>query len=247
MKHHRSVLKLSQFLTYVLGRRPDEFGLVPDEGGYVKLKDLMKVMGEEEGWRHVRASHVQEVQYAVHPSVIEMENKRIRAGDRSSLLLPKIPLVVPKLLYYPIRQRAYPVIFEKGVAAGLSGGPVILTEDIDFAGRLGRRIDQNPVILTIHTAETLKKGVDIKQFGKLFLSDRVPLGCFSGPPLSKDRLSEKKPNKSNGPEKPKTPGSYLLDLHVEPTAKDKVQRGKGKRKNAWKRDRKHRNRNKDFG
>lgn len=246
MKHQQSVSKLSKFLTYVLGRQPDEFGLVPDEDGFVKIKDLMKIMSEEEGWRHVRLSNIQEVQYTSQPPVIEIEKKRVRAVDRSSLSIPMIPLTMPKLLYYPIRQRAYPVVFEKGIIAGLSKNPVVLTDDIDFAGRLGRRIDQNPVILTINADQALKKGANLKQFGKLFLSNCVPLGCFNGPPLPKDRPVTKKQSHSVVVEKPKTPGSYLLDLNTEPKDKGPKKRGKGKHKNDWKRERKHRNRNNGF-
>jgi putative RNA 2'-phosphotransferase len=36
-------------LSYVLGRRPDEFGLVPDADGFVRLKDLLKALHEALG------------------------------------------------------------------------------------------------------------------------------------------------------------------------------------------------------
>ena len=35
---------LAKFLAYILGNRPDEFGLVPDPDGYVKIKALLKVL-----------------------------------------------------------------------------------------------------------------------------------------------------------------------------------------------------------
>ena len=41
-------LSLSRMLAYVLGHRPDEFGLLPDESGYVRLKDLLTALKEEE-------------------------------------------------------------------------------------------------------------------------------------------------------------------------------------------------------
>ena len=63
MKHSRQVDKLEKLLTYILGRRPDEFGLVPGPDGYVKIKDLLKALSEEPGWRHVRRSHLREVTF----------------------------------------------------------------------------------------------------------------------------------------------------------------------------------------
>ncbi len=241
MKHSQSVSKLSKFLAYVLGKQPDEFGLVPDENGYMKTKNLLKVMSEEEGWRHVRLGHIREILYTAPSPVIEMEGNKIRAVDRSSLFSPQIPIKIPKLLYHPIRQRAYPFVHEKGLITGDSEDHIILTDNTEFAARLGRRIDEDPVLLTINTAQTLQKGADIKQFGKLFLSNFIPHGCFNGPPLLKDRHVPKKPGSTKIPEKPKTPGSYFLDLNAEPPTTDRKWQKKGKLKNVWKRERKRRN------
>ncbi len=52
---------LSKLMTYILPHRPDEFGLVLDEEGFVPVKELLKVINEEEGWAYVRLSHIQEV------------------------------------------------------------------------------------------------------------------------------------------------------------------------------------------
>jgi len=46
----RSPQNLAKMLAYVLGRRPDEFGLIPDAEGFVRIKDLLKALHEEEGW-----------------------------------------------------------------------------------------------------------------------------------------------------------------------------------------------------
>jgi len=186
------------------------------------------------------------VSVTVRPAVIEIEEKRVRAVDRSSLFSPQIPLSIPKLLYYPIRQRAYPIVHEKGLYGSTSGEPFVLPSDRDFAERLGRRIDHHPVLLTINTNQAIEKGVDLKQFGTLFLADRIPTGCFSGPPLPKERPAPKKPDKKATPVKPRTPGSFYLDLTSEPPASGLSKRGKGKHKNNWKRDRKRINRKKGF-
>ncbi len=113
MKHGHTVDKLSKMLVYILGRQPDEFGLLPDEHGYVKIKDLMKALGEEPGWRHVRACHVHEVIYTIGSPAVEIKDNQIRALDRSRLFAPEVPAVFPKLLYYPVRRRAHPVVREK--------------------------------------------------------------------------------------------------------------------------------------
>jgi putative RNA 2'-phosphotransferase len=246
MKHSQSLVKLSKFLSYILGKQPDEFGLVPDESGYILTKDLMKVMGEEEGWRHVRLSHIKEVAYTIQPSVIEIKENQIRSVDRSSLFSPIIPVTLPKLLYHPIRRRAYFFVYERGLHDAPSGNHFILLKDIEFAERLGRRIDQNPVILTLHTDQAIEKRANIKQFGKLFITDCIPHGCFTGPPLPKERPAAKKPEQAVSPEKPKTPGSYLLDLSFDKPTSDRPKKRKERNKNEWKRERKRRNKNRGF-
>ena len=54
MATNKALIKFSKFLVYILGRKPDEFGLVPDKDGFVKIKELLKAINEEDGWRHIR-------------------------------------------------------------------------------------------------------------------------------------------------------------------------------------------------
>ncbi|MFW5875013.1 MAG: RNA 2'-phosphotransferase, partial [bacterium] len=53
--------QLAKLLSYILEKRPDEFGLIPDEQGYVSIKELLKVFAETEGWRHIRRSSINEL------------------------------------------------------------------------------------------------------------------------------------------------------------------------------------------
>jgi putative RNA 2'-phosphotransferase len=243
MKHLQKVKKLAKFLDYLLGRRPDEFGLCPDEDGYVKIKDLIKALGEEDGWRHVRQSHLRDVTAALPCPSVELSGKRVRAVDRSQLVVPDIPVRVPKLLYHPIRQRAYPVVLEKGVKPTSSNPKIVLARERSMAERLGRRIDASPVILTVNTDQLTRLGAALNAFGSvLFLVDRLPVGSFSGPPLPKKSPESKVAEKSQPPTAPKIPGSYLMDLSSEPGRKKKSVKKDRKRKNEWKRERKRRNR-----
>ena len=248
MKHRHTVDKLSKLLVYMLGRQPDEFGLLPDDNGYVKIKDLIKSLGEETGWRHVRLNHIREVVYSNGSPAIEIENNMIRAKDRTRLFLPEIPDTLPKLIYCAVRQRAYPVLLEKGLTAAASGNRVLLTGDIAMAQRLGRRIDPSPVILTVNSENARKNGARVWRFGKhLFLSDCLPLGSFSGPPLPKNRPEAKQAEMAKSQATPKTPGSYYLDLTVDSTHKNQSKKRSRPRKNEWKRDRTRISRNKVNG
>jgi len=248
MKHRQAVDKLSKLLVYILGRQPDEFGLLPDENGYVKIKDLIKSLGEESGWRHVRLNQIREVICSTGSPAVEIENNLIRATDRTRLFLPEIPESFPKLIYYAVRQRAYPVLLEKGLTAAASGKRIILASDIAMAQRLGRRIDPSPVILTVNSENARKNGATVWRFGKrLFLSDGLPLGSFSGPPLPKKRPEAKQVGMPISQAAPKTPGSYYLDLTIDSTHKDQPKKRSRQRKNEWKRGRKRSSRDKAKG
>jgi putative RNA 2'-phosphotransferase len=247
MKHSHAVDKLAKMIVYVIGRQPDAFGLLPDVHGYVKTRDLIKVMGEEPGWRHVRLSHVREVLFTSRSPVIEIKDNLIRAVDRSHLHKPVIPERLPTLLYYPLRQRAYPAVLEKGIRPGISGTRVILTGDMALARRLGRRVDSDPVILTVNSNRAIEKGAAIWRFrNHLFLFDCLPVGCFSGPPLPKKPPEPKKAGEPGPPAIPKTPGSFFLDPTIDPTTRHRSQKGSRQRKNEWKRARKQKSRNKAF-
>ncbi|MBR9985481.1 MAG: RNA 2'-phosphotransferase [Desulfosarcina sp.] len=236
MKHRQIVDKLSKLLVYMLGRQPDEFGLLPDENGYVKIKDLMKSLGEEPGWRHVRLNHIREVTYSAGSPAVEIENNLIRAKDRTCLFLPEIPETLPNLIYSAVRQRAYPVLLEKGLTA--AGNRIVLAGDVAMAKRLGRRIDPSPVILTVNSENARKNGATVWRFGNhLFLADCLPLGSFSGPPLPKNRPDAKQVEMPKLQPAQKTPGSYYLDLTMDSTRKDQSKKSSRHRKNEWKRDR----------
>jgi putative RNA 2'-phosphotransferase len=243
MKHSHAIDNLSKFLAYMLGRNPDEFGLVPDRQGYVKIKDLVKALGEEPGWRHARANHIREVIYTSRSAPVEMEGNLIRAVDRTHLISPQPADDPPKLLYHPIRRRAYPALAEKGLPLTPSARRIILADDMALAQRMGRRIDAAPVILTVNSHNALKNGATLWRFGNcLYLSDCLPPGSFSGPPLPKNLPQPKKAEEPGTPTGPKTPGSYLLDPTMTTVKADRTQKGARRRKNEWKRERKRKQR-----
>ncbi len=243
VRHSQSVAKFSKLLAYVLGRRPDEFGLLPDGQGYVKIKELIKALGETSGWRHVRVNHIHEAVHAVATPTVQLSDNRIRAVDRSRLITARTIETPPKLVYYPIRQRAYPVVHQKGVKLHNPSDRIVMADSLDLATRLGRRIDPAPVILTVNATMARKGGATLWRFGEqLFLADGLPAGCFSGPPLPKDRPEYHKAKKPAAPVAPKTPGSYQVDLTEATPGPRQPQHQSRRRKNEWKRERKRKNR-----
>lgn len=208
----KNTQKLAKFLSYILGRRPDEFGIVPEDDGYFKIKELLKTINKEDGWRHIRMAHLNEVALTVVPSPIEIQNNRIRACDRSRL--PQIIQAeqLPKLLYLAVRNRAYPAVIEKGLNA-VDQGYLVLSSDVNMAQRMGQRRDQDPVMLIVNVAQSTQKGTHYHRYGEsLFLADTLLPSTFSGPPLPKEKPTPAPSKKAIEPTHAKTPGSYFPDL-----------------------------------
>ncbi len=229
----KALQRAGKFLAYVLGRHPDEFGLVPDQEGFVPVKELLKALHEEEGWRHVRSGLLNELLISAMPSPIEIDDNRIRAVDRERL--PKISKAVnlPKVLYLAIRRKAYASGIENGLRA--AGRPsLILSSDKAMALRMGMRRDNQPVLLSVQVEKSQEQGVVYHQFGKhLFLTDQIPAGTFSGPAVPKPKPAAPREAAQKAPEPmpaPPTPGSYLvtIDEQMDPkqSARQRRQRQK---------------------
>ncbi|MCG6878047.1 MAG: RNA 2'-phosphotransferase [Deltaproteobacteria bacterium] len=226
-------------LTYILAYRPDEFGLVPSEEGFVRYKELLKALHEEEGWRHVRHSHINEMLMGEDRALFETEGDRIRSQKRHWVMDARSDHPLPGLLYTPVRKRAHPVAMEKGLKAE-TGSHIALSPHREMALRLGRRRDQHPVLLEIPAALAEKKGLQIFSFGILFLAPEIPAQCISGPLPPKD-LPEKEEKKGGKKQKTgsdripstpaPTPGSFILDPQRDP---DPSRKSKGKKRKGWK-------------
>ena len=222
---------LERFLKYVLGHRPDEFGLYPDDEGYVPLKELIQALHEEEGWRHVRESRILELMNTPDFSGLEMRGNDIRVSLAESQLNfgPAPDVIPPKLLYHAARRKAYPVILEHGLKPGAR--PFVpLSPDKDMAMRIGRRRDREPVMLTILAERAHDRGIVFyRPQEHVYLVEALPPDLFTGPPLPKEKEVPDKKKPAERPAMPTTPGSFFLDpdgLAPEPelTKKEKRKR-----------------------
>ncbi len=236
MTNPKSAAQLNKLLDYILSRRPDEFGLVPDENGWIFLKDLLQAVNEEDGRRHVRQASINEILLTLPHPCFEMAAASIRAVQRQHLPRRILAAELPKLLYTGITRKSYPVALEKGLFP-TRHSHIILSGTLAMAERIAKRRDPSPIILTINIEQAQEKGaVFYHEAGNLYTADAISAGCFSGPPLPKPRPEATPKKKSNEKsEKQKTPGSFILNLPQDPVAKK--ERNKGKT-GTWKRDKK---------
>jgi putative RNA 2'-phosphotransferase len=224
MKHRHTVTKLSKMLVYVLGRQPDAFGLIPDAQGYVKVKDLLKALGEEPGWRHVRSAHIREVGYSIGAPPVETKDNLIRAVDRSRLPSPEIPADLPKLLYY----RGSPASLPRRPGKRPAMPPPAVGSSWPMIGRHGPAAWPADRSVTRHPDSKFgyarKKGASLWRFGKhLFLSD-----ILAAPAVSVAHRCPKKPEPKKADAWPNRPTprrhreAYYLDLTIDSIARKRA-------------------------
>ena len=217
MDLQKSSKKLAKLLDYILGRRPDEFGLVADSDGFIKIKELLKALSEEEGLSFVRRAHLDEILITLPDPPLEIAGNAIRAKNRQHLPAQTYAADPPKLLYHCVRQKAYPHVTTKGINP--SGFPrVILSADLGLARRIGKRIDRFPVLLTVQVQQCLDRGtVFFKAGDALFLADFIPPDCFSGPPLPKEKPTAAKGDSPQELARKTPAGSFFIDLEEKMT------------------------------
>ena len=231
MAKHRSLEQLAKFISYILGRNPAEFGLVPDPDGFVKIKDFLKAVSEEEDLKYVRRSNINEILITLPNPPVEIRGNYIRANHR--LAMPaNIPAQnLPKLLYTCVRRKAYPSVLENGIRP-MGFSHVILSSEPEMAERIGRRRDPMPVQLVVQTEISSDKGITFYEAGEtLYLAESIQPGCFTGPPLPKQKEPFTKRDAVDEPALDRIPGSFMLGLK-EKNAHDKTSQHKKKQKAA---------------
>jgi len=248
-KHIEQFAKLAE---YILGHRPDEFGLVPDENGYIKIKEFLQAVAETDGWRHIRKNYINEMLLVLNDPPIEVEETRIRSKNYSSLPEYVVCENPPKLLYSCIKQKSYQSVLENGIRP-TAHPKIVCCKDPDMAKKIGSRRSPHPILLTIHTQNLLDQGSKLLHADEiLYLTDFIPPECFSGPPISKAAPVAKKPAQSPDPievyKRQSQAGSFTLSIDKKDKSDEKLFKGKKKEKDkSWKNNKKRlRKEKKDF-
>ena len=189
----KEVKKLAKFLEYVLARRPDEFGLVPDKEGFIKIKELLKALGEGDH-KFVRIGHLNEIQLSLSDPPFEIIDKNIRAKN-SFYDIYNYAGEIPNLLYTSVREKAYGAVCSKGLYPQ-GKDYIILSRDKEMAIRIGKRRDKNSVIIEVSVSMAKDEGTFFYTGGQeLFLTKYLSKDCLFGPPPPKEKPEARKKRK----------------------------------------------------
>jgi putative RNA 2'-phosphotransferase len=124
---------------------------------------------------------------------------------------------------------------------------VFLATTKEMARRIGKRRDSKPVLVTVQAQRAFEAGVAFSMQGELiYMVDYVPVGCFTGPPLPKEKKEATKPKKEVRLTPKSLPGSFTLDMgRSHELQQQGLKRKRARKEIAWKKDarkfrRKHR-------
>jgi putative RNA 2'-phosphotransferase len=259
----RKLKRLEKILFAMLGRQPDAFGMLLDEGGWVSIKELHRAVMKETGFSHVTPRCLTQFFSLYRPEKFEWQENYVRV--RLELQSPGLTIykeaTPPELLYVSIRPKAHAHVFARGLQSKNNKEWIVLSTKKEVALKIGRRRDNDPIIAEIMALKSSKAGVLYRRAGNLlYLVESLDPQWMNIPPLppvrEKDRHREPKSSgaKPGGKKIPKGSapplehiGAFVLrdtPSHMVSSGLDKRKEGKKSRDRdpEWKKARRRRKR-----
>lgn len=230
----RQLENISRMLTYILCHRPDEFGVVLDEDGFIPIKRLLAALAAEPGWGRVRRHHLEQLAGLVKPPPFEIVEDQIRGLTPGPAQLRRPPgEPPPTLLYVGVPPKAHAAVAEHGLKPP-PGQELVLAADSVAAMKLARRRSPDPILIIVQARAAAQAGVVFQGYGEgLFLAPATPREYLQVPPLPKEPEKPKLKPKPAKPEIPlPPPGALAVDFSEMMKKAGKMSRKKDEP--AWK-------------
>jgi putative RNA 2'-phosphotransferase len=208
---------LQKTLYYMIGRKPDEFGLVPDEKGFFSLKEVFQVLSEEK----ITATYNDINELIAKGAKLELDGNKIRSKEVYFSIEPLGPAQLPKTVFTFVRKRAHEAAFEGGLNGPNKMIPLFLNRET--ANKIGSRRTKDPVIIEVSSSIMKEKGIRPYLLGEMILVERIPKEAIMGPRPEPKELPPK-PKEQKGP-KETLPGSFPLKP---------LEHKRGKKPKTWK-------------
>jgi putative RNA 2'-phosphotransferase len=222
---------LDKFLLYVLGVAPDEFGLLPDQDGFVPFKELLGAIRGEEGFRGVTEGSVNEIlNYPWGKAALERQGNRIRVKPEQAQFEFEKAKTRPKLLYFGLKPTAWPSVFEQGLRPKPDQEFIKLFPTKEAALKVHSRFCPNSLIITVNVNKAESGQSIIESVSEnLYKTKELKPEALSGPPVPP--RSEVEESKAH--QKSDLPGQSLK-VSVEPFIHHGKKKGKFNDRPDWK-------------
>ncbi|MEA1866514.1 MAG: hypothetical protein U9N19_00195 [Thermodesulfobacteriota bacterium] len=190
----RKLKRLEKTLFAMLGRQPDAFGIVLDEGGWISIKEIHPTLMKEAGFPHITLRSLTQFFSLYRPEKFEWQGNHVRV--KSELQSPDLTVyekaTPPELLYVSIRPKAHAHVIARGLQPNNNKKWVVLSTKEEVALRIGRLRDRDPVIAEVMALKSNKAGVVFRRAGKvLFLVEGMDPQWMNIPSLPPVREKDK--------------------------------------------------------
>jgi len=171
--------RISKLMAYVLRHSPWEFGLKPDEEGFVPLEELVRALRNV--YPNVTEELVREIVENDPKGRYEIRDGKIRAryGHSYPVSLNHEEDRETRVLYHGTPRRNLGQIMKEGLKP-MKRQFVHLTTSREEALETGRRHGRDVVLLVVDTECLRKRGLKIYRAGKnVRIVERVPPECIT--------------------------------------------------------------------
>ena len=160
MKLSNKQVAASKTMSYALRHRPEEFGLVLDNEGWVDIKTFCAALAGRKGGVSLTEEDIAQIIAGSEKKRFEISGGKIRAtyGHSTENKIEFSPVVPPAVLYHGTSNRALDSIRKNGLLP-MNRQYVHLSSDVTTARKVGERHDRNPVILTVDAAKMHTDGM----------------------------------------------------------------------------------------
>lgn len=168
--------ELSKEVSYALRHAPEKYGLFLDSGGWVEVDKLLHSLQKERKWMTLEASDIVRMIELSRKKRHEIKDEMIRAfyGHSTKVKIIKEVLEPPVELFHGTVRKFIDSIFNDGLIPK-DRQYVHLSVDKATAIIVGKRRDNEPVILRIKAKEAYKNGVMFYiGHDDIWLSDPIP-------------------------------------------------------------------------
>lgn len=169
-------LELSKEVSYALRHAPWKYELEIDDNGWVDIKQLLMALKENNQWRNLNEKDLYKMIETSDKKRHEILSGRIRAlyGHSIPQKILREVKKPPEVLYHGTARRFWDSISKDGLVPK-ERQYVHLSVDIDTALQVGKRRDDEPIILKISANQAYRDGLFFyKGNEKVWLSDFIP-------------------------------------------------------------------------
>lgn len=181
------LVSISKEVSYALRHHPEEFGLAPDEQGFVPVDELLAALNARHvSKRPVTRTDLEQIIATSSKQRHQICGNRIRAlyGHSFATRIDHAPATPPDVLYHGTARRSLASIRQQGLLP-MGRQYVHLSTTVAMAREVGARHDAHPAILLVDAKAAASDGIRFYPGNNdVWLADWVPpqyLTLLTGP------------------------------------------------------------------